>query len=95
MRTIVIKDIFCKFTKYLAHILLLMEYNYNKSNNMNTFFKSLTALTMVTFAASASGTSSNPLIEGSNLPFGTMPLSKLTPEQYEEGVLEGIRLQNQ
>lgn len=63
--------------------------------NMNYFIKSLTALTMVTFAASAVGSVSNPLIEGSKLPFGTMPLSKLTPAQFEEGVLEGIKLQNQ
>lgn len=62
---------------------------------MNFISKSLTALTMVTFAASATGSSSNPLIAGSNLHFGTMPFSKLTPSQYEEGVMEGIRLQNQ
>lgn len=62
---------------------------------MKILSKSLTALTMVTFAAAASGTSSNPLISGSQLPFGTMPLSKLTPAQYEEAVLEGIKLQNQ
>ncbi|MDE6338645.1 MAG: peptidase M3, partial [Muribaculaceae bacterium] len=62
---------------------------------MNTFFKSLTAFTILTFAASATGTAANPLIEGSKLPYGTMPFSKLTPEQYEEGVMEGIKLQNQ
>lgn len=62
---------------------------------MKTFFKSLTALTIMTFAASASGSAANPLIDGSNLPYGTMPLSKLTPAQFEEGVMEGIKLQNQ
>ena len=62
---------------------------------MKTFFKSLTALTIMTFAASASGSTANPLIDGSNLPYGTMPLSKLTPAQFEEGVMEGIKLQNQ
>ncbi|MDE7438466.1 MAG: M3 family metallopeptidase [Muribaculaceae bacterium] len=49
----------------------------------------------MTFAATATGAASNPLIDGSQLPFGTMPLSKLTPAQYEEGVMEGIKLQNQ
>lgn len=62
---------------------------------MTKFFKSLTAVTLMTFAASATGSASNPLIDGSQLPFGTMPLSKLTPAQYEEGVMEGIKLQNQ
>lgn len=62
---------------------------------MKTLFKSLTAITLMTFAASATGSASNPLIEGSKLPFGTMPLSKLTPAQYEEGVMEGIKLQNE
>lgn len=57
--------------------------------------KSLTALTLVTFASQASGGISNPLIDGSTLPFGTMPLSKITPKQFEEGVTEGIKLQNQ
>lgn len=37
----------------------------------------------------------NPLITGSNLPFSTMPFSKLTPKDYEEAILEGMRLQNQ
>ncbi len=62
---------------------------------MTKFFKSLTAMTIMTFAATATGAASNPLIDGSQLPFGTMPLSKLTPAQYEEGVMEGIKLQNQ
>ncbi len=62
---------------------------------MNYFIKSLTALTMMSFAASATGASTNPLIEGANLPHGTMPLSRLTPSQYEEGIMEGIKLQNQ
>ena len=62
---------------------------------MTKFLKSLTAMTIMTFAAAATGAASNPLIDGSQLPFGTMPLSKLTPAQYEEGVMEGIKLQNQ
>ncbi len=49
----------------------------------------------MSFAASATGASTNPLIEGANLPYGTMPLSRLTPSQYEEGIMEGIKLQNQ
>lgn len=61
---------------------------------MTNFFKSLTAFTIMTFAASASGSSSNPLIDGSQLPYGTMPLSKLTPAQYEDGIMEGIKIQN-
>ena len=61
---------------------------------MNMIIRSLSALTLMTFASHASGGVSNPLIEGSNLPFETMPLSQITPQQYEQGVVEGIKLQN-
>ena len=64
-------------------------------NDMNFFKTSLTALTLMTFGVAASGGTTNPLIAGSNLPYGTMPFSKLTPKDYEEGVMEGIKLQNQ
>lgn len=62
---------------------------------MNFFVTSLTALTLLTFASEAVGAHSNPLIVGSNLPYGTLPFSKLTPQDYEEGVMEGIKLQNE
>lgn len=50
---------------------------------------------MVTFATATSGAQNNPLISGSTLQYGTMPFSRLTPAQYEEGVREGIRIQNE
>ncbi len=59
------------------------------------FVSSVAMLSLVCFSSGAAGTASNPLISGSNLPFGTMPLSQLTPAQYEEGVMEGIKLQNE
>lgn len=62
---------------------------------MNFFVTSLTALTLLTFASEAVGAHNNPLIAGSNLPYGTLPFSKLTPQDYEEGVMEGIKLQNE
>ncbi len=62
---------------------------------MNFFVTSLTALTLLTFASEAVGAHNNPLIVGSNLPYGTLPFSKLTPQDYEEGVMEGIKLQNE
>lgn len=49
----------------------------------------------MTITNEAVGAKSNPLIDGSNLPYGTMPFSKLTPADYEQGVLEGIKLHNQ
>lgn len=55
---------------------------------------SVALLGLVCFDGEAAPSGSNPLITGSNLPFGTMPLSKLTPADYEEGVTEGIKLQN-
>lgn len=62
---------------------------------MNFFVTSLTALTLLTFASEAVGAHNNPLIAGSNLPYGTLPFPKLTPQDYEEGVMEGIKLQNE
>lgn len=49
----------------------------------------------MTITSEAVGAKNNPLIDGSTLPYGTMPFSKLTPADYEQGVLEGIKLQNQ
>lgn len=49
----------------------------------------------MTITNEAVGAKSNPLIDGSTLPYGTMPFSKLTPADYEQGVLEGIKLHNQ
>ncbi|MCM1369667.1 MAG: M3 family metallopeptidase [Candidatus Amulumruptor caecigallinarius] len=37
----------------------------------------------------------NPLITGKYGDYGTMPLSKLTAADYEEGILKGMELQNQ
>lgn len=61
---------------------------------MNQFAKSITAITMATFAGAAVGTATNPLVTGSDLPYGTMPLSKLKPADYEEGIKEGIKVHN-
>lgn len=62
---------------------------------MKFFVTSLTALSILSFAADSVGAKTNPLIAGSNLPYGTMPFSKLTAHDYEEGVMEGIKVQNE
>ncbi len=49
----------------------------------------------MTIASNVECSAVNPLIQGSDAPFGTMPLSTLKAADYEEGVLEGIKLQNQ
>ena len=49
----------------------------------------------MTIASDIECSAVNPLITGSDAPFGTMPLSRLTPSDYEEGIMEGIKLQNQ
>lgn len=49
----------------------------------------------MTIISEAVGAKTNLLIDGSTLPYGTMPFSKLTPADYEQGVLEGIKLHNQ
>lgn len=61
-----------------------------------TLIKSLAALTIMTIAQpNNESRAANPLITGSDAPYGTMPLSKLTAADFEQGVLEGIRLQNE
>ncbi len=59
------------------------------------FINSITALSLMTIASDIECSAVNPLITGSDAPFGTMPLSRLTPSDYEEGIMEGIKLQNQ
>lgn len=56
---------------------------------------SLTALSIMTYTANAEAGGNNPLITGTDAPYGTMPFSKLTAADMEEAVLEGIKLQNQ
>lgn len=60
------------------------------------FIATLTALTVMTVTnpSDAAGRS-NPLLEPSPLPFGAVPFDKITPEDYEQAILEGIRLQKQ
>lgn len=62
---------------------------------MNRLYKSLTVMIIMSIAAASAGATSNPLLGDSKLPFGTLPLSKITPVQYEEGIMEGIILHNQ
>lgn len=59
------------------------------------WINSVTALTLMTLTNTSEATASNPLITGSDAPFGTMPFSKLTAADMEQGVLEGIRLQKE
>lgn len=49
----------------------------------------------MTIASNIECSASNPLITGSDAPYGTMPLSTLKAADYEEGIIDGIRLQNQ
>lgn len=49
----------------------------------------------MTITTESAGAKNNPLISGSNEPYGTMPFKQLTAADYEEAVMEGIKLQNQ
>lgn len=49
----------------------------------------------MSFASEASGAKNNPLITGGTGVYGTLPFTLLTPQDYEEGVIEGIKLRNQ
>lgn len=61
---------------------------------LKTVLPTLTIMAMTTIGASGAP-ETNPLIKGSTQPHGTLPFTSLTPADYEEGVLEGIRLQNE
>ncbi|MDE7402487.1 MAG: M3 family metallopeptidase [Muribaculaceae bacterium] len=59
------------------------------------FRNSAVLLTMMTIVSAAECGAVNPLISGSQAPYGTLPLSTLKAADYEEGIREGIKLQNQ
>lgn len=56
-------------------------------------FGSIAMLSMLTFAAPADAQRSNPLIEQSALPYGSVPFDKLSAADYVEAVREGIARQ--
>lgn len=49
----------------------------------------------MTIATNVECAAANPLITGSNAPYGTLPFSSLTAPDYEEGIKEGMKIQNQ
>lgn len=49
----------------------------------------------MSIASNVEAAGTNVLITGSDAPYGTMPLSTLTAQDYENAVKEGIKLQNQ
>ena len=55
---------------------------------------SLAALSLMTITAESTAAVTNPLINGPFGQYSTLPFSSLTPADYKEGVLEGIKLQN-
>lgn len=59
------------------------------------FINCIAITTIMTIAPAIETSATNPLISGSNAPYGTMPFSHLTAADYESGVLEGIKLHSQ
>lgn len=59
------------------------------------FLESLAALSIMAFASEAEGAKTNPLVTGGTGVYGTLPFNSLQPSDYEEGVMEGIRLRNE
>lgn len=64
---------------------------------MKKFINQISALTImaITTISAAGEGRANPLISGSSLPYGTMPFTQLTAADYEQGVLEGVRIQKE
>ena len=56
---------------------------------------SLAALALTAISADADAARNNQLLTGSDAPYGTLRFSRLTAADYEEGIKEGIRLQNE
>lgn len=84
------------YSRKFEYFYIMKSINTIIIKDMNFFSKSLTAAALVTFAGTAQGSvETNPLIKGGEGPHGTLPFSLLTPADYEEGVMEGIRLQKQ
>lgn len=59
-----------------------------------TIINSFAVLSLMTVVSGVECSAANPLIAGSNAPYGTLPFSALSVADYEEGVREGINLQN-
>lgn len=49
----------------------------------------------MTISSNIEVSATNPLITGSDALYGTMPMSSLTAKDYEDGVMTGIKLQNE
>lgn len=62
---------------------------------MNRFLiGSLTAFSLMTFANESEGARRNPLLAASDAPFQAIPFDKIADSDYEEAIVEGIRLHN-
>lgn len=48
---------------------------------------------MMALVSTVDASASNPLIDGSNMPYGTLPFNSISAPDYEEGVMQGIKLQ--
>lgn len=55
---------------------------------------SVAALTIMAFASEADSQRNNPLLQPSTAPYGAVPFDKIQPNDYEDAIYEGIRLQN-
>ncbi len=49
---------------------------------------------IMTFASQATGQRQNPLLTPSSLPYQAVPFNLIQPSDYEEAIMEGIKLQN-
>lgn len=58
------------------------------------FISTLTAMTLSMIASPTPAAAGNPLTEPSKAPFGAVPFNLITPIDYENAVMQGIREQN-
>lgn len=63
---------------------------------MNKFILgSITAMSLMAFADEVQGGHVNPLLHVSDAPFQAIPFDKISTDDYENAILEGIRLHNE
>lgn len=55
---------------------------------------SITALTLMTFTTETQGGSTNPLLAPSGAPYNAIPFDRLNYPDYEDAVIEGIKIHN-
>lgn len=64
-------------------------------HNKRFLWGSITAFTLMTFAENTNGGRVNPLLVASTAPYEAVPFDRISTDDYEEAIIEAIRIHNQ